>query len=78
MEQLPTDTLMLADNHRMLHGRTTYTDERRHLIRIRMSDLPNAQRVGRPAWCGIELARAGAGASRRSGCAWLALKPESP
>jgi alpha-ketoglutarate-dependent taurine dioxygenase len=46
MEQLPTDTLMLADNHRMLHGRTTYTDERRHLIRIRMSDLPNAQRVG--------------------------------
>lgn len=46
MEQLPTDTLMLADNHRMLHGRTTYTDERRHLIRIRMSDVPNAQRVG--------------------------------
>lgn len=46
MEQLPTDTLMLADNHRMLHGRTTYTDERRHLIRIRMSDLPNAQRIG--------------------------------
>ncbi|MRW93629.1 hypothetical protein GJ699_26910 [Duganella sp. FT80W] len=46
MEQLPTDTLMLADNHRMLHGRTTYTDERRHLIRIRMSDLPNAQRTG--------------------------------
>jgi hypothetical protein len=46
MEQLPTDTLMLADNHRMLHGRTTYTDERRHLIRIRMSDVPNAQRIG--------------------------------
>jgi alpha-ketoglutarate-dependent taurine dioxygenase len=46
MEQLPSDTLMLADNHRMLHGRTTYTDERRHLIRIRMSDLPNAQRIG--------------------------------
>ncbi|NYE60426.1 alpha-ketoglutarate-dependent taurine dioxygenase [Duganella sp. 1224] len=46
MEQLPTDTLMLADNHRMLHGRTTYTDERRHLIRIRMSEVPNAQRIG--------------------------------
>ncbi|WP_343729529.1 TauD/TfdA family dioxygenase [Duganella sp.] len=46
MEQLPTDTLMLADNHRMLHGRTTYTDERRHLIRIRMSTVPNAERVG--------------------------------
>jgi alpha-ketoglutarate-dependent taurine dioxygenase len=45
-EQLPTDTLMLADNHRMLHGRTTYTDERRHLIRIRMSDAPNSQRIG--------------------------------
>jgi hypothetical protein len=45
-EQLPTDTLMLADNHRTLHGRTTYTDEQRHLIRIRMSDVPNAQRVG--------------------------------
>jgi alpha-ketoglutarate-dependent taurine dioxygenase len=45
-EQLPDDTLMLVDNHRMLHGRTTYTDERRHLIRIRMSDLPNTQRVG--------------------------------
>lgn len=45
-EQLPSDTLMLADNHRMLHGRTTYTDERRHLIRIRMSDAPNSQRIG--------------------------------
>ncbi|WP_332848137.1 TauD/TfdA family dioxygenase [Massilia sp. S19_KUP03_FR1] len=45
-EQLPTDTLMIADNHRMLHGRTTYTDEQRHLIRIRMSNVPNAQRVG--------------------------------
>ncbi|MGV7207238.1 TauD/TfdA family dioxygenase [Oxalobacteraceae bacterium A2-2] len=45
-EQLPADTLMLADNHRMLHGRTTYEDERRHLIRIRISDLPNARRIG--------------------------------
>jgi alpha-ketoglutarate-dependent taurine dioxygenase len=45
-EQLPTDTLMICDNHRMLHGRTTYTDEQRHLIRIRMSAVPNAQRVG--------------------------------
>lgn len=45
-EQLPTDTLLIADNHRMLHGRTTYTDEQRHLIRIRMSDIPNAHRVG--------------------------------
>lgn len=45
-EQLPTDTLMIADNHHTLHGRTTYTDEHRHLIRIRMSDIPNAHRVG--------------------------------
>ena len=45
-DQLPTDTLMLADNHHMLHGRTTYTDERRHLIRIRISDVPNAERIG--------------------------------
>jgi alpha-ketoglutarate-dependent taurine dioxygenase len=45
-EQLPTDTLLWADNHRMLHGRTTYEDERRHLIRIRMSAVPNAQRIG--------------------------------
>jgi hypothetical protein len=30
----------------MLHGRTTYEDEGRHLIRIRMSDIPNAQRIG--------------------------------
>jgi alpha-ketoglutarate-dependent taurine dioxygenase len=45
-EQLASDTLMWTDNHRMLHGRTTYEDERRHLIRIRMSDIPNAQRIG--------------------------------
>jgi hypothetical protein len=45
-EQLPTDTLMLVDNHHMLHGRTTYTDENRHLIRIRISDVPNAERIG--------------------------------
>ncbi len=45
-QQLATDTLLWADNHRMLHGRTTYVDERRHLIRIRMSDVPNAERIG--------------------------------
>jgi hypothetical protein len=45
-DQLPTDTLMLVDNHHMLHGRTTYTDERRHLIRVRISDVPNAERIG--------------------------------
>lgn len=45
-EQLPTDTLLLVDNHHMLHGRTTYEDEARHLVRIRMSDVPNAERIG--------------------------------
>jgi alpha-ketoglutarate-dependent taurine dioxygenase len=45
-EQLPTDSLMLVDNHYTLHGRTTYTDEQRHLIRIRISDVPNAERIG--------------------------------
>lgn len=46
MRQLPTDTLLLVDNHHVLHGRTTYEDERRHLIRIRISDVPNAERIG--------------------------------
>lgn len=45
-EQLPDDSLMLVDNHHMLHGRTTYTDDSRHLIRIRISDVPNAERIG--------------------------------
>lgn len=46
MRQLPSDTLLLVDNHHMLHGRTTYEDENRHLIRIRMSAVPNAERIG--------------------------------
>ncbi|WP_197065297.1 TauD/TfdA family dioxygenase [Massilia sp. 9096] len=46
VHQLATDTLLLVDNHHMLHGRTTYDDEKRHLIRIRISDLPNAERIG--------------------------------
>jgi hypothetical protein len=45
-DHLPDDTLMLIDNHHTLHGRTTYADEPRHLIRIRISDVPNAERVG--------------------------------
>ncbi|MBV8470275.1 MAG: TauD/TfdA family dioxygenase [Burkholderiaceae bacterium] len=44
--QLPDDTLLWADNHRTLHGRGTYTDPARHLIRIRISNTPNADRVG--------------------------------
>lgn len=45
-DHLPDDTLMLIDNHHTLHGRTNYEDEARHLIRIRISDVPNAERIG--------------------------------
>jgi alpha-ketoglutarate-dependent taurine dioxygenase len=43
---LPDDTLLWADNHRTLHGRAHYTDPDRHLIRIRISNTPNARRIG--------------------------------
>jgi hypothetical protein len=45
-DHLPDDTLMLVDNYHTLHGRTSYEDEARHLIRIRISDVPNAERIG--------------------------------
>jgi alpha-ketoglutarate-dependent taurine dioxygenase len=44
--RLPDDTLLWADNHRTLHGRARYTDPARHLIRIRISNTPNARRIG--------------------------------
>jgi hypothetical protein len=44
--QLPDDTLLWADNHRILHGRARYSDPARHLIRIRISNTPNADRIG--------------------------------
>ena len=40
------DTLLWADNHHTLHGRAIYTDPERHLIRIRISNTPNARRIG--------------------------------
>jgi hypothetical protein len=43
---LPDDTLLWADNHRTLHGRAVYSDPARHLIRIRISNTPNADRIG--------------------------------
>jgi hypothetical protein len=43
---LPDDTLLWADNHHTLHGRAMYTDPERHLIRIRISNTPNARRIG--------------------------------
>ena len=45
-QQLPDDTLLWADNRRTLHGRADYTDAARHLIRIRMANRPNVERVG--------------------------------
>lgn len=44
--RLPDDTLLWADNHRTLHGRALYSDPGRHLIRIRISNTPNARRIG--------------------------------
>ena len=43
---LPDDTLLWADNHHTLHGRAVYSDPGRHLIRIRISNTPNARRIG--------------------------------
>jgi alpha-ketoglutarate-dependent taurine dioxygenase len=37
---LSDDSLLLCDNHRILHGRTSYLDSQRHLIRVRMSNNP--------------------------------------
>lgn len=44
--RLPDDTLLWADNHHTLHGRAVYSDPARHLIRIRISNTPNARRIG--------------------------------
>jgi alpha-ketoglutarate-dependent taurine dioxygenase len=35
---LPTDALLVVDNHIALHGRTAFTDQRRRLLRIRFHD----------------------------------------
>jgi len=37
---MPDDTLMICDNHTALHGRTSFLDRERHLIRVRMSSQP--------------------------------------
>jgi alpha-ketoglutarate-dependent taurine dioxygenase len=34
------DSLLVCDNHTALHGRTSYLDNQRHLIRVRMSQKP--------------------------------------
>jgi len=45
-KRLEDDTLLWADNHHTLHGRAIYQDPGRHLIRIRISNTPNAHRIG--------------------------------
>jgi alpha-ketoglutarate-dependent taurine dioxygenase len=37
-QMLPTDALLVVDNHIALHGRTAFTDQRRRLLRIRFHD----------------------------------------
>lgn len=36
---VPTDGLVIIDNHVSFHGRTSFTDPRRHLLRIRFNEL---------------------------------------
>jgi hypothetical protein len=37
---MPDDTLMVCNNHQALHGRTSFQDRDRHLIRVRISHQP--------------------------------------
>jgi hypothetical protein len=37
-QPLPTDGLVIIDNHVSFHGRTSFTDARRHLLRIRFTE----------------------------------------
>jgi hypothetical protein len=39
---MPDDMLMICNNHKALHGRTSFQDRERHLIRVRMSNQPLA------------------------------------
>jgi alpha-ketoglutarate-dependent taurine dioxygenase len=40
---IPTDGILIIDNHISLHGRTAFTDPRRHLLRLRFHELPAAR-----------------------------------
>jgi alpha-ketoglutarate-dependent taurine dioxygenase len=42
---LPDGAITLCDNHRMLHGRTGFKDQQRHLLRVRMSAQPVAVHI---------------------------------
>ncbi|HEY2202866.1 MAG TPA: TauD/TfdA family dioxygenase [Pseudonocardia sp.] len=37
---IPTDGILIVDNHKALHGRTSFTDSRRHLLRARFHKAP--------------------------------------
>jgi alpha-ketoglutarate-dependent taurine dioxygenase len=37
---MPDDTVMICNNHTALHGRTSFRDRERHLIRVRISHQP--------------------------------------
>jgi hypothetical protein len=38
-QALPTDSIVVIDNHVAFHGRTAFTDKTRHLLRIRFHDI---------------------------------------
>jgi alpha-ketoglutarate-dependent taurine dioxygenase len=40
---IPTDGLLIINNHIALHGRTAFTDPERHLLRLRFHEAPAAQ-----------------------------------
>jgi alpha-ketoglutarate-dependent taurine dioxygenase len=40
---VPSDGLLVIDNHITLHGRTAFTDPERHLLRLRFHEPPAAQ-----------------------------------
>lgn len=42
---MPNDALLICNNHTALHGRTSYQDTQRHLIRVRMSTKPLASKL---------------------------------
>ncbi len=46
---LLSDSVLLLNNHVGLHGRTTFRDRKRHLIRIRINPAPPVSRATNPA-----------------------------
>jgi hypothetical protein len=40
---VPTDGILIINNHIALHGRTAFTDPQRHLLRLRFHEAPPAR-----------------------------------